>query len=110
MHTGFSPVELQDQNNGVGVCFQTWGAKETFKRGKDSTDPILRHPRWFKFGTASIHELGVQMDIVNELTGKRVPSFLNDDDPNHPGVRCEASEEQFHQVLQRDREGVHSLS
>ena len=58
-----------------------WGKKKPFTRGKDSTVPLMRRPRWFKFGDNDIPEIGQQMDIVNELIGNRVPSSLNDDDP-----------------------------
>ena len=82
--TGFDPIELQNKNNGYGICFQIWGAKEPFKRGKDATAPLFREPRWFKFGSVDIHDLGAQMDIVNELAGNRAPHLLNEDDPSIP--------------------------
>eukprot|EP00585_Thalassiosira_rotula_P024904 CAMPEP_0196247260 /NCGR_PEP_ID=MMETSP0913-20130531/37723_1 /TAXON_ID=49265 /ORGANISM="Thalassiosira rotula, Strain GSO102" /LENGTH=219 /DNA_ID=CAMNT_0041532159 /DNA_START=276 /DNA_END=932 /DNA_ORIENTATION=- len=82
--TGFNPIELQDENNESGVCFQHWGRKELFQRGTDSTVPLVRRPRWFKFGNGVIQEVGVQMDIVNQLVGNRVPDALNNDDPSIP--------------------------
>ena len=44
----------------------------------------MRQPRWFKFGMDDTIELGVQIDIVNELVGKRTPTTINDNDPSIP--------------------------
>ena len=77
-------VDLQNKKNGTRVCYQQWGAKEPFERGADSTEPLMRRPRWFKFGMDDTIELGVQNDIVNELVGKRAPATVNDNNSSIP--------------------------
>jgi len=64
-----NPVDLQQDKNGSGVCYQTWGKKEPFKSGKDSVVPLMRSPRWFKFGNGDIPDLGAQIGWVNRYPG-----------------------------------------
>ena len=43
--TGRHPVDLQHENNGSGVFYQTWGKKEPFTYGKDSSVHLVQHQR-----------------------------------------------------------------
>ena len=42
--------DLKEQDNGLGVCFQLYGKKETFVGGELTMDISERQPRWFHFG------------------------------------------------------------
>jgi hypothetical protein len=48
--TGFDGVDLMNQKNNLGICYQQWGKREAFPRGTLSDAPLMREPRWFKFG------------------------------------------------------------
>ena len=83
--TGHSRVDLAEEMNNGKVCYQQFGRKEPFDRGRNCTQPISRRPRWFKFGNLdNTLEVGIQMDLLNEIIGKRLPSQLNDDNPSIP--------------------------
>ena len=76
------PVDLQDERNPSRVCYQQWGARQPFERGTLQDAPVHRRTRWFWFGDRKNNiELGVQIDILNELFGKRVSLELTDHDP-----------------------------
>ena len=79
--TSHDATDLKDEHNPSGVCYQVWGVKQEFERGCLSLGPVQRSPRWFKFGDGCTIELGVQMDILNEIIGKRIPLELTEHDP-----------------------------
>ena len=61
--TGFDAVDLMGENNATGICYQQRGKKDFFARGTLSDKPILRSPRWFKFGNNCVIEVKEQMEI-----------------------------------------------
>ena len=67
--TGFDGVDLMNQNNNLGICYQQWGKREAFPRGTLSDAPLMREPRWFKFGNNCKIEVAMQIEIAKELTG-----------------------------------------
>ena len=73
--------DLSEQYNESGVCFQTWGGKESFKRGNLSEGKLYRSPRWFHFGNEFSFELRLQLNIANELTGQCDTGTITADDP-----------------------------
>ena len=80
--TTHDPVDLQDEHNPSRVCYQQWGSKQPFERGALQQEPVNRRTRWFWFGDRTNKiELGVQLDILNEIIGKRVSLELTDHDP-----------------------------
>ena len=58
-----------NQNNNIGICYQQWGKREVFSRGTLSDAPLMREPRWFKFGKNCNIEVGKQIEIGKELAG-----------------------------------------
>ena len=67
--TGFDGVDLMNQNNNIGICYQQWGKREAFSRGTLSDAPLMREPRWFKFGNNCKIEVVEQIEIGRELIG-----------------------------------------
>jgi len=95
----FTGHPLSDLSNEMGngqVCYQQFGRKEPFDRGKDSTQHILRRTRWFKFGNLeNTLEVGEQIDLVNEIVGNRIPSDCNEDDPTIPVFVAQRRRKQY---------------
>ena len=89
-------VDLADEINDGKVCYQQFGRKEPFDRGRNSSEPILRRPRWFKFGNLNnTLEVGIQIDLLDEIIGKRLPSNYNDDDPSIPVFAAKRRKKQY---------------
>lgn len=77
------------------VCYQQFGRKEPFARGTDSTEPIFRRPRWFKFGNLdNTLELGEQIDLANEIVGNRI-SDCNEVDSTIPVFVAQRRRKQY---------------
>ena len=73
--------DLGLQDNGLGVCFQQYGKRETFVGGELAKETSERQPRWFHFGNEFPIQVKDQILIVNNLIGKCNPGKIDDDDP-----------------------------
>ena len=62
-------MDLINQNNNIRIWYQQWGNRELFAKGTLSDDPLVRKPRWFKFGNNCKIEVGQQIEIAKELIG-----------------------------------------
>ena len=101
-------VDLSDEQNALGICYQEWGMKEDFVRGKLNDAIITRQARWFKVGDICSINVSEQMDIVKELTGDVNVEWDADDPAILPMRIIKRRKESYAKWYRGGRNAVHA--